>query len=66
MVEVNFMIVGMAAILSASLHAPLTGAFLVMSITGSYELFIPIMLTSVLSSFLAKKIFPFTVYSYAS
>ena len=65
-VEVNFIIVGMAAILSASLHAPLTGAFLVMSITGSYELFIPIMLTSVLSSFLAKKIFPFTVYSYAS
>lgn len=62
---VNFIIVGMAAILSASLHAPLTAAFLAMSVTGSYELFVPILLTSFLSSFLAKKIYPFTVYSYS-
>jgi CIC family chloride channel protein len=65
-IEVNFIIVGMAAILSASLHAPMTAAFIAMSITGSYELFIPIILTSVLSSLLAKRIFPFTVYSYSS
>ena len=63
-IEVNFIIAGMAAILSASLHAPLTAAALTMSITGSYELLIPITLTSFLSSYLAKRIFPFTVYSY--
>ena len=63
-IEVNFIIIGMVAILSSSLHAPLTAAFLVMSITGSYELFVPILLTSVLSSYGAKKIYPFTVYSY--
>ena len=63
-IEVNFIIIGMAAILGSSLHAPLTAAFLVMSVTGSYELFVPIMLTSVLSSYCAKKIYPFTVYSY--
>ncbi len=63
---INFMIVGMAAVLSASLHAPLTAAFLAMSITGSYELLIPILMTAGLSSFIARRIYPFTVYSYSS
>ncbi len=63
-IEVNFIIVGMAAILSSSLHAPLTASFLVMSVTNSYELYIPILVTSVISSYCAKKMYPFTVYSY--
>lgn len=65
LIEVNFMIVGMAAILGASIHAPLTAVFLIASITGSYVLFLPLLMTSILSKVISKMILPYTVYSYA-
>ena len=64
LIEVNFIIVGMAAILGASIHAPLTAIFLTSSITGSYVLTIPLILTVFLSKIISKKILPYTVYSY--
>lgn len=44
--EANFALTGMAALLSALMHAPLTGIFLIAELTGGYELFIPLMLAS--------------------
>lgn len=65
-IPVNFMVVGMAAVLSASLHAPYTALFLVCGLAGSYILIVPILIASFIAGFVAKKVFPYTVYSYVS
>lgn len=62
-IPLNFVVVGMAAMLSASIHAPLTALFLVCGITGDYMLFFPILLTCFISKYTAKALFPYTVYS---
>jgi CIC family chloride channel protein len=64
-VLINFMVIGMAAILSASLHAPFTATFLVCGLVGNYVLLIPIFIACYLAKILAKQLYPFTVYSYA-
>ena len=61
---INFIIIGMAALLSASIHAPFTALFLVCSIVNDYTLFFPILLVCLISKYTAKCLFPFTVYSY--
>ena len=65
-IPVNFMIIGMAAVLSASIHAPFTAIFLVCGLTNDYTLFIPILAVCLISKYTAKMIYPFTVYSYSS
>ena len=64
-IPINFIIIGMAAVLSASIHAPFTALFLVCGLTNDYTLFIPILLVSLISKYTAKMICPFTVYSYS-
>jgi len=62
---VNFMIIGMAAVLSASIHAPFTAVFLVCGVVGDYMLFFPILAACLISKFTAKAIFPQTVYTFS-
>lgn len=64
-IPVNFMIIGMAAVLSASIHAPFTAIFLVCGLTNDYTLFLPILVVCQISKYTAKTIYPYTVYSYA-
>lgn len=64
-IPVNFMIIGMAAVLSASIHAPFTAIFLVCGLTNDYTLFFPILAVSLISKYTAKMIYPYTVYSYS-
>ena len=64
-IPINFMIIGMAAVLSASIHAPFTAIFLVCGIINDYTLFIPLLVVSFISQYIAKMIYPFTVYSYS-
>ncbi|WP_264534647.1 chloride channel protein [Flavobacterium sp. N1736] len=64
-IPVNFMIIGMAAVLSASIHAPFTAIFLVCGLTNDYTLFLPILVVCLISKYTAKMIYPFTVYSYS-
>jgi CIC family chloride channel protein len=64
-IPINFMIIGMAAVLSASIHAPFTAIFLVCSLTNDYTLFIPILAVSLISKYIAKMIYPFTVYTFS-
>jgi CIC family chloride channel protein len=47
--EGNFTLVGMAGMLSGVLYAPLTAIFLIAEITEGYALFVPLMITSVVS-----------------
>jgi CIC family chloride channel protein len=64
-IPLNFMIIGMAAVLSASIHAPFTAIFLVCGLTNDYTLFVPILAVCLISKYTAKMIYPFTVYSYS-
>lgn len=64
-IPINFMIIGMAAVLSASIHAPFTAIFLVCGLTNDYTLFFPIMAVCLISKYTAKTIYPYTVYSYS-
>lgn len=51
----NFTIVGMAGILSGLFHAPLTAIFLIVEITGGYDLMVPLMIVSSVSFAVSKK-----------
>lgn len=65
-IPVNFMIVGMAAVLSASIHAPFTSIFLVCGLVNNYTLLFPIFIVCLISKYTAKMIYPYTVYTYSS
>lgn len=62
-IPMNFLVIGMAAMLSASIHAPFTSLFLVCGVTGDYTLFFPILLVCLVSKYTAKMIYPYTVYT---
>jgi len=51
----NFTLVGMAGILSALFHAPLTAIFLIAEITGGYGLMIPLMIVASTSFAISKR-----------
>jgi len=59
----NFVVVGMAGILSGVVHAPLTAIFLIAEVTGGYVLFVPLMIVSALSYFISKYFEPYSIYT---
>lgn len=61
--ESNFTLIGMAGVLAGVLQAPLTAIFLIAELTGGYELFIPLMITSAISFGLSKYFIPYSVYT---
>lgn len=59
----NCSLYGMAGLMSGIMHAPLTGIFLIAELTGGYQLFVPIMIVSVMS-YLTINIFePHSIYA---
>nr|WP_308534833.1 chloride channel protein [uncultured Prevotella sp.] len=54
--EKNFTLYGMAGVMAAVMHAPLTGIFLIAELTGGYNLFIPLIIVTI-SSYLTINIF---------
>lgn len=61
--EKNFALLGMAGLMSGVMHAPLMGIFLIAELTGGYDLFLPLMITS-LSAYLTIVVFePHSIYS---
>lgn len=52
----NFALVGMAGMIAAVIHAPLTSIFLIAELTKGYELFVPLMIVSTIS-YATTKIF---------
>lgn len=63
-IVLNFVIIGMAAMLSASIHAPFTALFLVCALVNDYTLFFPMLAICLISKYTAKLIYPFTVYTF--
>lgn len=61
--ESNFTLVGMTGLMAGVLHAPLTAIFLIAEVTGGYELFIPLMITSAISFSITKHFMPHSVYA---
>ncbi len=59
----NFIVVGMAGILTGVLHAPLTGIFLIAEVTGGYKLIVPLMIVTSLSFFISKYFDKYSVYT---
>jgi len=61
--EKNFALLGMAGVMSAIMHAPLTGVFLIAELTGGYDLFLPLMIVSI-SAYITILMFePHSIYS---
>lgn len=54
--EKNFTLYGMAGVMAAVMHAPLTGIFLIAELTGGYQLFIPLIIVTI-SAYLTISIF---------
>jgi len=61
--ESNFTLIGMAGLIAGVLQAPLTAIFLIAEITGGYELFVPLMITSAISFLLTKNAIDYTIYT---
>ncbi len=45
-----YALVGMAAVVAATTHAPLTAVIIIFELTGSYEIILPLMLASIIAS----------------
>jgi len=58
----NFALIGMAGLIAGVLHAPLTGIFLIADISGGYELFVPLMITSTFAFLIVRAFTPNSVY----
>lgn len=61
--ESNFTLVGMAGIIAGVVHAPLSAIFLIAEITGGYELFIPLILTSSIAYMTVNVFRPHSIYT---
>ena len=59
----NFVLVGMAALMSGVMQAPMTAIFLIADMTGGYELLIPLILTSTISYAVTRAIEPYSIYT---
>ncbi|KPK91703.1 MAG: hypothetical protein AMJ88_12965 [Anaerolineae bacterium SM23_ 63] len=51
-----YALVGMAALFSASAHAPITAVIILFELTGDYRIILPLMLTVVIATFLSRKL----------
>ena len=54
---------GMAGLMSGVMHAPLTGIFLIAELTGGYNLFVPLMIVSVVSYLVINLFEPHSIYA---
>ena len=57
-----FALLGMAGLISGMLQAPLTGVFLIVEITGSYEVILPLIIVSALSTTVCHYVEPASFY----
>ena len=59
----NFTLIGMTALMTGVLHAPLMAIFLIAEVTGGYSLFVPAMVTAVVSFSIAKYFNKYSIYT---
>jgi CIC family chloride channel protein len=54
--------VGMAALAAGTSHAPISAIMMLFEITGNYDLILPLMLASILSSLVSRRLTPASIY----
>ena len=59
----NAVLAGLGGMMAGVLHAPLTAIFLASEISGGYELFVPLMLSSALSYTVARSLMKYSIYT---
>lgn len=59
----HYALIGMAGMIAATTHAPLTAILLVYEITRSYEMILPLMLAATVATIAARLLFPESVYT---
>ena len=59
----SFTLVGMAAVMSGVMKAPITSMFLVAELTGGFQLFLPLMLAAAVSFALSYYFDPYSIYT---
>ncbi len=59
----NYALIGMAGLIGGIMHAPFTAIFLIAELTGGYSLFVPLMIVSAISYFVARAAMPNSVYT---
>jgi len=55
--------VGMAAIAAGTSHAPISAILILFEFTGNYDLILPLMLASIVSSLAASALYPYSIYT---
>jgi CIC family chloride channel protein len=58
-----YAIVGMAAVFAGAARAPITAVLIVFEMSGDYKLILPLMLATVISTFLAEGLFQESIYT---
>lgn len=61
--EQNFVLVGMAGLMAGVMQAPMTAIFLIAEISGGYELFIPLIITSTISFGTIRIVEKYSIYT---
>src|SRR6185295_13685337 len=55
--------VGMAAVMAGTSHAPISAILILFEFTGNYDLILPVMLASIISSLLARRLRSTSIYT---
>lgn len=55
--------VGMAAIMAGTSHAPISAILILFEFTGNYDLILPLMVASIISSLLSRRIRRYSIYT---
>ena len=61
--EQNFVLVGMAGLMAGVMQAPMTAIFLIAEISGGYELFLPLILTSTIAFGTTRVVERYSIYT---
>ncbi|NGM72461.1 chloride channel protein [Sphingobacterium sp. SGL-16] len=65
LIVLNFALFGAVSMLSASIHAPFAALFIVCNLApNGFVLIVPLLLASLVAKSLAKKLYPYNVYTY--
>jgi CIC family chloride channel protein len=59
----NFSLAGMAGVMAAVMHAPMTAIFLIAEITGGYDLFVPLIITATMAYITIMLFEPHSIYT---
>jgi CIC family chloride channel protein len=62
-VQITFAMVGMAGLVAATMHTPITAVMLVFELTQHYELILPVMLCSIIASIVSRMLDPDSWYA---